>query len=149
MHNGPICQEQPRNKVQCSLILFHTPPAFPPFVIKLNLWIFISTPATQESAITLICPDKATSSLPFQQSLLILKLSPACSATSRIFHIPPHYEDHMVTMHVSLVNANLNTLNVSIPIFIFGNTLVAPGLQHTCRYWLTYLRFLLHSSIST
>ena len=82
--------------------IFHTPPAFPPIVITSNLWIFISTPTTQGSAITMICPDKVTSSSSFQQPLHILKLPPACSATSRHFHLPPHYEDHVMNIHVSL-----------------------------------------------
>ena len=46
--------------VQCSLSIFHTPPAFPTFVITSNLWIFILTPTMQGSAIAMICPDKAT-----------------------------------------------------------------------------------------
>ena len=98
---------------QCSLSIFHTPPALSPTVIMLNLWIFISTPATQVSAITLTYPDKVACSSPFQQPLNILKLSPACCATSRHFHLPPHYEDHTSTIHVSLDKANLNAVNVS------------------------------------
>ena len=68
--------------VQISLSIFHTPPAFPPIVIMSKLWIFISTPATQGSAITMTCPDKVTSSLLFQPQLPILKLPPTCSITS-------------------------------------------------------------------
>ena len=102
---------------QCSLSVFHTPPAFPPIIIMSNLWIFSLTPTMQESAITMIYPDTATSSSLFQQPVHILKLPPACSATSRHFHLPPHYEDHAVTMHICLDKANLNTLNISTPDF--------------------------------
>ena len=65
----------------------------------------------------MICPDKVTSSPPFQQPLHILKLPPAFSAMSRHFHLPPHYEDHVVTMYMSLNKANLNTINISTPDF--------------------------------
>ena len=68
------------------LSVFHTPPTFPPIVITSNLLIFISTPTKQGSAITMIFPDKATSSL--QQPLHILKFPSSCSATSRHFHLP-------------------------------------------------------------
>ena len=93
--------------------MFHTPPTFPPIVIKSNLWIFISTLTTQGSAITMICTDKVTCSSLFQQPLYILKLPPAYRDTSRHFHLPPLYEDHTVTMHVSLDRVNLNTINIS------------------------------------
>ena len=53
--------------VQCYLSIFHTPPAFTPFTITSNLLILISTPAMQGSAVTMICPDKVTSSMLFQQ----------------------------------------------------------------------------------
>ena len=101
--------------MQCSLSIFHTPPAFPPIVITSNLWIFISTLTTQGSAIVLICPNKVTSLSLFQQPIHILKLPPACSATSRHFHLLPNNEDHMVTMFLSLDKANLNTINISTP----------------------------------
>ena len=103
--------------VQCSLSIFHTPPALPPVVIMSNLWIFILTPTMQGSSISMIFPDKVTSSSLFQQPLHILKLPPACSATSRHFHLHLHYEDHMVAMHVSLHKANFNIFNVSTPDF--------------------------------
>ena len=79
-----------------------------------NLWIFILTPTTQGSAITIICPDKVTSSLTSSNHF-----------TSKIYHQPallhqgtstyPHTEDHVVTMHVSLDKGNLNTINISTP----------------------------------
>ena len=49
--------------VQCSKSIFHTLLAFPPIVITSNLWIFILTPTMQESAITIVCPDKVKSSI--------------------------------------------------------------------------------------
>ena len=35
------------------------------------------------------------------------------SATSRYFHLPPHYEDYLMTVYVSLDKANLNVINIS------------------------------------
>ena len=103
-------KNDPEIGAQCSLSIFHTPHVFPPIVIMSRLWIFISTPTTQGSGITMIYPDKATSLSLFQQLLHILKLPPACSAKSRSFNLPLHYVDHMVTMHVSFDKASLNTI---------------------------------------
>ena len=58
-------------------------------MITSNLWILTSTPVTQGSTITMICPDKATSSMLFQQPFHILKLPSAFSVMSRHFHLPP------------------------------------------------------------
>ena len=115
MHTGPICQEQQGNRSTVSI--FNTPTTFQPIVITSNLWIFVSTPTTQGSAITIICPDKATSSLPFQQPLHILKLPPSCSATSRHFHLPQYYDNNVMTIHVSLRRATLNSFNISVQDF--------------------------------
>ena len=101
--------------VPCSLSIFHTPSAFTPVTITSNLWILISTSVMQGSAIIMICPDKVTSSVLFQQPFHILKLPPACSAMSKHFHLPPHYVDHVVTMHIFLDKANLIAINISIP----------------------------------
>ena len=65
----------------------------------------------------IICPDKVTSTVPLQQPFHILRLSPACSATSRYFHLPPHYEDYTMMMNVSLDTANINVVNISTPDF--------------------------------
>ena len=104
-------------EVQCSLSILHMPPTFPPIVITSNLWIFISTPTMQGLDITMICPDKVRSLSLLRQLFHILRLPPACSATSRYFHLLPHYEDHMMTIHVSPNKANLNTINVPTPDF--------------------------------
>ena len=99
-------------EAQCALSIAHTPP----IVTMSNLWI-ISTTTMQGSAMTVICPDKVTSSSLFQQPFHVLKLPLACSATSRYFHLPLHYDDHMMTIHISLNKANLNAMNISKPDF--------------------------------
>ena len=122
--------------------VFYTKPAFPHSVI-------MSNPTTQGLAITMICPDKATSSSLFKQIFHILRLPPTFSATSRYGKPTPHYKDHVVIMHISLDRANLNTINISTQIFTFCNTLIATGLQFTCTNWQAYLKSQLHSSTST
>ena len=116
--------------VQCSLSIFHTP-AFTPITMTSNLGILISTPAMQGLAVPMICPDKVTSLPLFQEPFQILQLSPACSAMSRHFHLPPHYKDHMVMMHISLDRKSISL----IQILTCGNILTATGLQFTCRNW--------------
>ena len=62
---------------------------------------------------TIIYPDKATSTVPLQQPFQVSRLSPACSTISRYFHLSPCYEDHSMVMNVSLETANINTINIS------------------------------------
>ena len=121
--NPPICtvtlyaKNNKEIEAQCLLSAFHMPPAFLPIVIMSNLWIFIFTPTTQGSAITMIFPDKATSSLPLQQPFHILKLPSSCSGMSRHFYLPPHYEDNVITILASLERANLNSFSISVSDF--------------------------------
>ena len=65
----------------------------------------------------IICPDTATRTVPLQQPLHILRLSPACSPTSRYFHLLPHYDDHTMVMNISLDTTNINAINISTPDF--------------------------------
>ena len=71
----------------------------------------------QGLAIAMTCPDKVTSSSPLQQPFHILRLPLTFRATSGYFHLPPHYKDQMMAIHVSLDKANLNAVNISAPDF--------------------------------
>ena len=79
----------------------------------INLWILTSTTESDPTGITLICPDKAPLFIKVQKPIHILCLLPVCSATSRHFHLPPHYEDHQLTINISLNTANLNRMKIS------------------------------------
>ena len=70
-------------------------------------------PPYQRITLTIICPDKATSTISLQQPFHILRLSPACCAISNYFHLPPHYEDHSIGMNVFPDTVNINTINIS------------------------------------
>ena len=98
---------------QCSLLTSHAPHTFIPLAVTSNLWIIPSNPQAPGSTMTIICPDKATNTTPLQQLFHIIRLSPACSATSRYFHLPPHYEDHTILMNISQDTANINAFNNS------------------------------------
>ena len=114
---------------QCSLSVSHVPHTFILVAVTTNLWIIPSNPKTLGSTITIICPDEATSRVPLQQPCHILRLSPACSATSRYFHLPPHYEDHTMMMNISLDTTNINAVNVSTQDFRIW--------QHSNSNWTT------------
>ena len=114
-------------KEQCSLVISHMPHTFVPIAVTSNLWIIPSNPQTLGLTMMIICPDKATSTVPLQQPLHILRLSPACSTTSRYFHLPPHYEDHSMVMNISFNTANINAINIS--------TLDFKIWQHFRRNW--------------
>ena len=47
----------------------------------------------------------------------VLRLEPACSATSQHFHLPPKYEDTHVMMNLSIYNVNLDIINISSTLF--------------------------------
>ena len=100
---------------QSSLSISHVPHTFIPVAVTSNLWIIPSNPKTLGLTITIISPDKATSTVPLQQPFHILRLYSACSATSRYSHLPPHYEDHTMMMNVSLDTANINAINIINP----------------------------------
>ena len=84
---------------------------------------------TLGSTIIIICPDKATRTVPLQQPIHILRLSPACSATSRYFHLPPHYEDHTIMMNVSLDTVHIIAINISTLNFDINSSWTSPHLQ--------------------
>ena len=109
---SPICKKCPGNKKQCSLVIPHMPHTFVPIAATSNLWIIPSNPQVLGSIMTIICPDKATSTVHLQQPFHILRLSPACSTTPRYFHLPPHFEDDYMVMNVSLDTANINGLSI-------------------------------------
>ena len=95
------------------MAISHAPHTFIPVAVTSNLWIITSNPKTLRSAIIIIYPDKATITVPLQQPFHKLRLSPACRATSRHFHLAPHYEDHTTMMNVSLHVTNINTIDIS------------------------------------
>ena len=47
----------------------------------------------------------------------MLRLEPACSATSQHFHPLPKYEDTHVTMNLYIFNVNLDIINISSTLF--------------------------------
>ena len=111
--NSPVLYAKNNKEIEayCSLSMFQTPPTFPPIAIILNLWFFVSTPTSYNNYM----PNKATCPSPLQQPLHVIKLPPACSATSRHCHLPPHYQDNTMTKHACHSRVNLNSFNISAP----------------------------------
>ena len=73
-------------KELCSLVISHMPCTYIPIAVTSKLWISPSNPQIWGSTMTIICPDKATSTVHLHQPFHILGGSPACSATSNYFH---------------------------------------------------------------
>ena len=67
----------------------------------------------QQLPVTVICPTKPAALIHISPLIHVLKLEPACSATSQHFHLPPKYEDTHVTMNFSIYNANLDIIDIS------------------------------------
>ena len=84
-----------------------------PMPLAPNMWAIISSPFRQQPPVTVICPTKPAASIHISPPIHVLKLEPACSATSQHFHLPPKYEDTHVTMNFSIYNANLDVIDIS------------------------------------
>ena len=116
--NPPTCLSsfyiKDRNGIQkrCSLLVKNTNSVSTPTSIVPNVWKITSLPAAAPARIMLICPGEAPRVLKPHTPIHVLRLKPACSATSQHFHLPPRYESHDVSIHISLNTANLNADNI-------------------------------------
>ena len=88
-----------------------------PIPLTSNVWAIISSPFKQQPPVTVICPTKPTMSIHISPPIHVLRLEPACSATSQHFHLPPKYEDTHVMMNLSIYNAKLDIINISSALF--------------------------------
>ena len=116
-----------------------------PIAVTSNIWIIPSTTQTLGSAIMIICLGKATSTVPLQWPFHIVRLFPVFSATSRHFHLTPHYEDHTIMTNISLDTANINAINISTLDFRIWQHFSSNWTQPTCRNWQIFLMFQSHS----
>ena len=84
-----------------------------------NLKCMDITSATKvdPTGITVICPDQAPKSFKVEKAIHVLCLSPAWTATSQHFHLPPCYKNHQIMIKISLNTVNLNTMSISSPEF--------------------------------
>ena len=96
----------------CFLQLCKTTMTPLPTQITPDVWILITPPSAPLDTISLICPEKSMTTIPVRQSLHILKLPTACSATSSHFYLPPRYESPVLNINVSLDMPNLQTVNI-------------------------------------
>ena len=93
------------------------PELYLPIPLASNVWAIISSPFKQQPPVTVICPAKPTMSVQISPPIHMLRLEPACSATSQHFHLPPKYEDTHMMMNLSIYNANLDIINISSALF--------------------------------
>ena len=88
-----------------------------PIPLAPNVWAIISSPFRQQPPVTVICPTRPATSIHISPPIHVLRLEPACSATSQHFHLPPKYEDTHITMNLSVYNANLDIIDISSALF--------------------------------
>ena len=88
-----------------------------PIPLAPNVWAIISSPFKQQLPVTVICPTKPATSIHISPPIHVLKLEPACSATSQHFHLPPKYEDTHIMMNFSIYSANLDIIDISSALF--------------------------------
>ena len=81
------------------------------------MWAIISSPFKQQPPVTVICPTRPATSIHISPPIHVLKLKPACSATSQHFHLPRKCEDTHITMNFSIYNANLDIIDISSALF--------------------------------
>ena len=101
----------------CELTTKAQPELYLPIPLASNVWAIISSPFKQQPPVTVICPTRPATSIHISLPIHILRLEPACSATSQHFHLPPKYEDTHVTMNLSIYNANLDIIDISSALF--------------------------------
>ena len=111
----------------CELTTKTQPELYLPIPLASNVWVIILSPFKQQPPVTVICPTKPAVSIHISPPIHVLRLEPACSATSWHFHLPPKYEDTHVTMNLSIYNANLDIINISAA--LFGITQHTPSVQ--------------------
>ena len=97
----------------CGLTTKAQPEIYLPLPLAPNVWAITSSPFKQQPPVTVICPTKPAASIHVSLPIHVLKLEPACSATSQHFHLPPKYEDTHITMNFSIYNANLDVIDIS------------------------------------
>ena len=61
----------------------------------------------------------------------VLRLEPACSVTSKHFHLPLKYEDTHVMMNLSIYNANLDIINILSTLFRITQHILSVQQQAT------------------
>ena len=101
----------------CELTSKTQPELYSPIPLASNVWAIISSLFKQQPPVTIICPKKPAMSIHISPPIHVLRLKPACNATSQHFHLPPKYEDTHVTMYLSIYNANLDIINISSTLF--------------------------------
>ena len=97
----------------CELTTKAQPEIYLPIPLAPNVWAIISSPFKQQLPVTVICPTKPAASIHILPPIHILKLEPACSATSQHFHLLPKYEDTHIMMNFSIYNTNLDIIGIS------------------------------------
>ena len=102
---------------RCSLQIRNANRVSIPTLIAPNVWILTSAPTAMSTGIKLICLKETPRFIKAHTYIQILQLVPACSATSRHFHLLQCYETHELTINISLNTANLNVINISSPEF--------------------------------
>ena len=95
------------------------------------MWAIISSLFKQQPPVTVICPTRPTMSVQISPPIHVLRLEPACSATSQHFHLPLKYKDTHMMMNLSIYNANLDIINISSALFRIGQHIPSVQQQDT------------------
>ena len=126
---------------RCSLQIRKTQSISILFQIATNVWILTTAPSAVTAAITLICQGETTKFITIKKPIHVLQLSPACSATSSNFLLPPHYESPTLEVNISLDMANLNTINISSLDFHIWQHLEKHQNESQLQHIATFLQF--------
>ena len=110
----------------CELTTKAQPELYLPIPLTSNVWAIISSPS-----VTVICPTGPATSIHISPPIHVLRLEPACSATSQHFHLPPKYEDTHITMNLSIYNADLDIINISSALFRITQHILSVQQQKT------------------
>ena len=121
--NPPSCvaglyiKSKPDIDRYCRIITRTQPKVYLPIALAANLWAIVTPPAIKKTQMSVMCPKEPVRTIEIKAPLEILRLQPACSATTQYFHLPPKYENAHIETNISLYNAQLDIVNISLDLF--------------------------------
>ena len=106
---------------RCSLQIRKTQDVSIPSQLTPSVWILTTPPSATTTAITPICPGETSKFITIQKPIHILHYPQLAVLQCPTSIYPPHYENSALEFNISLNVANLNMINISSLISIYGN----------------------------
>ena len=126
-------KDQHHIKALCFLQTSPRPASYAPIYLAPNIWIIIA-PRDIPNTISIICPGKPSRAASLKQSVSILHLNTACSATSSYFQLPRRYESPEYQINLTLQIAGLHLPNYTASTFRIWNHIPMNWTNHHLQH---------------